>query len=237
MDQIKEMATFGLNVRKILSVTIAAAVVCCLAAPRRLVAASPDKGATLTFSASGTFTTNPVSGADTLKLSGQPFTISITGNTSKKPTKHGRNWAVFNPLQMTGTVYSGLIPNQAIPISATAASLKQTVGATEDIIEAAFPVTVIGIALQIKAYITLPGGTLSKALLRPFASVTIGPPSSTVTYSNSTAATVLGIESGTLSATLPAGGTEVSAVTAPSPLGMLSGALAVKPRGLLINGQ
>lgn len=222
---------FSLNVRNLLSVTAAVSALC-LAAPLQLVAAEPDLGATVTFSASGTFTATPVSGADTLKLSGQPFTITITASSSKKPTKHGRNWALFNPLPMTGVVYSGLIPDQPIDISATTSTIEQTVGASEDIFKAAFPVTVVGIPLQVEAYIPLPGGTLTKALIRPFASVAL-PSTATVTYKNSTAATVLGIQVGTLAATVPSGGPAQSAAATPFAVGMLFGQLAVKPRFLL----
>lgn len=222
---------FQPNAHKMLSITVAAAAACCLAAPPRLSAASPDKGADITFTATGTFAATPVSGADTLKLAGQPFTIAVVGSSSKKPTKHGRNWAVFNPLQMTGTVYSGLIPNQAIPISATTSTIEQTVGASEDIFKTAFPVVVIGIALQVKAYIPLAGGTLSTALLRPFSSVALSS-TATVTYSNSTAATELAIESGTLVATVPTGAGQSAAAT-PFVPDLLDGPLVVKPRSLL----
>jgi hypothetical protein len=146
-----------------------------------------------------------VSGADTLKLAGQPFTISVVGNSSLKPTKHGRNWANFTNLAMTGTVYSGLIPDQPIAISASTAAINQTVGASEDIFQSGFPVEVIGIALTVQAKLILPGGTLSTALLRPFASVTLGP-TATVTYSDTTASTVLSIANGTVVGTLPASG-------------------------------
>jgi hypothetical protein len=206
MDQNKEMAMFSWNVRRILSVTVAAAAIACLVAPRRL-AASPGQGADITYTASGTFSPSPVSGADTLKLAGQPFTISVVGNSSLKPTTHGRNWANFTNLAMTGTVYSGLIPDQPIAISATTAALNQTVGASEDIFQSGFPVEVIGIALTVQAKIILPGGTLTTALLRPFASVTLGP-TATVTYSDTTASTVLSIASGTLVGTVPASGVE-----------------------------
>jgi hypothetical protein len=239
MDQNKEMAMFSLYVRRILSVTIAVAAIGCVAAPRRLAAASPDKkGATITFSASGTFTTTQVSGADTLKLSGQPFTIIVVGNTSMKPIKHGQNWANFKPLSVTGTVYSGLIPDQPIAISSTTAAIDQTVGASEDILQAGFPVTVIGIPLTVRAHIILPGGTLTNALLRPFASVALDSTNATVTYSNTTASTVLGVQSGTVAATLPAkGGNQRAAAAAPSAFVLLANAPAVKPRMLPAFGQ
>lgn len=194
------------NLRRILFVTITAAVVCCLAVPARLASASPAKSANVTFTATGTFAASPVSGADQLKLSGQPFTITVVGNSSLKPIQHGRNWAIFKPLQMTGTVYSALIPGEAVPITSTTAAIDQTVGATEDIFQSGFPVTVVGIALTVRSHITLPGGTLSTALLRPFSSVALDSTSTTVTYSDTTNSTVLAVQTGTLVATLPSGG-------------------------------
>jgi hypothetical protein len=234
MDQNKEMAVFSSNAQKLFSVTLALAAICCLAAPAKLAAAGPDKSADVTFTASGTFTATQVSGADTLKLSGQPFTISVVASSSLKPVQHGQNWAIFKPLSMTGTVYSALIPDQAIPISSTTAAIDQTIGASQDIFQAGFPVTVIGIALTVRANITLPGGTLTSALIRPFASVSI-PSNATVTYSNTTASTVLGIQSGTMVATLPAGGSAQRAVAAaPSAFTLLASAPAVRPRILTV---
>ena len=219
---------------KILSVTVAVAALCCLAAPAKMAAATQSKSADITFSASGTFTGAQVSGADTLKLSGQPFTISVVANSSAKPFQHGQNWAIFKPLSMTGTVYSGLIPNQAIPIASTTAAIDQTIGASQDIFQAGFPVTVIGISLTVRAYITLPGGTLTTALIRPFASIALNSSSATVTYSNTTASTVLGVQTGTMVATLPASGGAETAATASSPgFVLLAGAQALKPRGPL----
>jgi hypothetical protein len=236
MDQNKELAMFSLDLRMILSATIAAVAISCLAPPQGFAATSPGKSANITFTASGTFASTPVSGADTLKLAGQPFTISVVGNSSLKPVQHGQNWAIFKPLQMTGNVFSGLIPDQAIPISSTTAAIDQTIGSSEDIFQAGFPVVVVGIALNVRAYIPLPGGTLSSALLRPFSSIPLGP-TATVTYSNSTAATVLAVQTGTMVATLPTGGVERSARTAPSTVVLIAGAQAVRPRSVLTIGQ
>jgi hypothetical protein len=231
MDQNKELVMFSFNVRRVFSATIMVSVLSCLTLPCGMAAASPDKGAAITFTATGTFAGTPVSGADTLKLAGQPFTIVVVGNTSMIPVKHGQNWAVFTPLQMTGTVYSGLTPNVPIPIASTTAAIDQTVGATEDIFQSGFPIVVIGISLNVKAHLPLPGGTLSKALLRPFASVALDT-TDTVTYSNATAATVLAIQDGTLVATVPGGGPERASLTAQPSVEWLTGALALKPRGM-----
>jgi len=223
---------FSLNVRKILSVLVAAGAICCLAAPRGL-AASPDKGVSVTFTASGTFAATQVSGNDLLELRGQPFSISVVGTSSAVPIQHGQNWAIFKPLSMTGTVYSGLVPNQPIPVSASTAAIDQTVGATEDIFQSGFPVTVVGIALTVRAHIILPAGTLTTPLLRPFSSITLGPTAGTyVTYSNTTATTELAIQTGTVVATIPPPtGAENAAVAAPAFV-WLAGAQAVKPRWL-----
>jgi hypothetical protein len=195
---------FSWNLRKTLFVTILAAVGCCLAGEVRSASASSDTSAKVIFTASGTFAASPVSGEDQLKLSGQPFTITVVGLSSLRPSQHDRNWALFQPLQMTGTVYSELIPGQAVSINSTTAAIDQAVGASEDIFQSGFPVTVVGIALTVRSHISLPGGTLSTALLRPFSSVALDSTNSTVTYSNSTNSTVLAVQNGTLVATLRA---------------------------------
>jgi hypothetical protein len=203
MDQ--KSKAISLNLQKVLLLTMSAGVAC-FVAPHQLAAASPNANANVTFTASGTFASTPVSGADTLLLRGQPFNISVVGNESLRPTQHGQNWANFTNLQMTGTVYSGLLPGEAIPIAATTAAINQTVGPTVDIFQSGFPVTVIGIALNARAYIKLPSGTLSTPLLRPFPSVAIpsDPNLAYIKYFNSTATTVLAIQTGTLVATIPA---------------------------------
>jgi hypothetical protein len=209
MDQ-KKRTVFSLDVSKIgvLSAMIAAVAVSSLVTPQSLAAAGPDTGEAVTFTAQGTFAATPVSGNDTLQLAGQPFTITIVARSSKLPTEHGRNSAIFSPLKMTGTVYSGLEPNEPIPISSSKAVIAQVVGASQDIFQAGFPYKILGIDLEAVAYITMPGGTLSTALIRPFSSVALDPTNATITYSNNTAATVLAVQSGTLTATAPAGGAE-----------------------------
>jgi hypothetical protein len=178
-------------------VTIAVAAISCAAGPQRLSAASPEAGKTVVYTASGTFAATQISGNDTLDLRGQPFTITITGTTSLAPSQHGQNWGIFVPLQMTGTIYSGLVPNTPLPITATNAAIDQTVGPSEDIFQAGFPVSEFGIAVNVRAYFTLPAGTLTNPLLQPFASVTLSP-IDTVEYFDATATTVLAVESGTL---------------------------------------
>src|SRR5277367_5408525 len=135
MDQDKEMPMFSLNVRKLLVVTVAAAAIVCLAASRIVDAASPATTSTtiVTIVATGTFALSPVSGEDQLELSGNQFTIGIVGSPSAKPSQHGENWANFEPLQMGGTIYSGLDPGTAVPLSSKQAGIWQAIGASEDI--------------------------------------------------------------------------------------------------------
>lgn len=193
------------KVRRALCVVIAAATISGLVATRSLTAASPEASANVTFTASGAFAASPISGNDTLQLAGQPFKIKIVANSSLKPTTHGANWATFLPLNMVGTVYSALVPNQPVAVSSQKAVIAQIVGSTEDIFQFGSPIQVIGIDLQATANITLPGGTLTTALLRPFSAVSLNPSNATITYANGTASTVLAVQSGTLIATIPSG--------------------------------
>ena len=201
MDRLKGFTVAPPYLKKTLSGTIVAAALFLLPMPQKLAAAEPETGYPVTFTASGTFTATPLSGADTLKLSGQPFTITLVGNSAAVPGKHGQNWAAFPSLTMNGTVYSALLPNEPIAVGPATATLQQFIGAKEDILKSSFPVVVVGIALNIDAYLTVPGGTLTTALIHPFPSTAINS-DATVTYSDTSAATVLGIQSGTLVATV-----------------------------------
>ena len=192
---------FSFHVPKLFSAT-AAVVIGCLAGSQ-LFAASPNAGEQVTLTASGTFNPVPISGADTLKLAGEPFTISVIGNSSMTPINHGMNWGIYDVLTMTGTVHSGLLGTTPIPIHSKAAALEQSVSTGEDILQAVFPVTVLGTALTVKARLILPGGTLANPFVRPFPSTAITVTGSTVSYSDTTASTVLGIQDGTAVATVP----------------------------------
>jgi hypothetical protein len=237
MDQKKELAMFP---SKMLCVTIAVAAISCVAAPQRVAAASPDNSANITYTAKGTFASPALSGSDQLILAGQKFEINIVANSSLKPSQHGRNWAQFDSLKWSGTIYSGLLPNKPqqpckapAPPGCSKAVIAQIVGASEDIFQAGFPVEVIGIRLTVIANFTLPGGTLVNDLIRPFSSVALDITNATVTYKDASASTVLAVQSGTVVATLPTGGGAAeAAVTAPSSVVLLAGAQALKPQGL-----
>jgi hypothetical protein len=192
------------------------------------------QSAVITYTASGTFASTPTSGADTLKLAGEPFIVSISVSSSTKPDKHGSNWASYNRLKLTGVVHSGLLGAEPVNIASGEASITQTIDpGVEDQFVMQAPVKVVGISLQIKAVIEMPYGTIPHFLLAPFAApVTMTPSNATLTYSDSTAATVLAIQSGTLTGTLPkesamvhSGSTHARAVFAPVDVALSSNRL------------
>jgi ABC-type antimicrobial peptide transport system permease subunit len=180
-------------------------VVLVVSAAAILNAASPQSAPNVTLTATGTFSSSPVSGPDTLRLAGEPFTIAVVANSAAVPIQHGANWALFSPLNMTGTVHSGLLGSSPINIASGAASILQAVGPDYDPFETGFPVRVVGISLTIDAQITLPEGTLTKQLIHPFAAVALSPANNTISYSDGTNTTVLTVASGTLVATIPTG--------------------------------
>lgn len=196
-------------IRKIRIAGFVAAAVSCVTVGGLTVSSALAAGPNVTFTAAGTFASPPISGNDSLLLAGQPFTISIVANAAATPSQHGRNWALFVPLSLTGSITSGLI-GSAVPISSTQAAIFQAAGASADIFKSGFPIVVVGINLTARAEITLPGGTLNNALIHPFASVALDSSNATVTYSNGSLSTTLAIETGTLVATIPGPAAAVS---------------------------
>lgn len=228
---------FSIHVQKLLTATIAAATFACMAAPPRLAAASPDTTTTTTviYRATGTFATPAVSGSDQLQLAGNPFTIYVIGNPSAKPSQHGENWAMFQPVAVSGTAYSGAAGGNE-PLSSKQGTIELAIGASEDIVHLGFPYTVPIVGpLMIRTVITLPPGTLSTVLIHPFSSVALNPSNATVSYANSTASTVLAVQTGTLEAVPNSGTPTTAALIAPgrSASVILVGAQAVKPKGLI----
>jgi hypothetical protein len=188
----------SLQLRTLLS-SATAAMIACLATP---VMNAGTTGNPVIYTASGTFGVTPISGADTLRLSGEPFTISISAKTGTVPGQHGSNWAIYGGLGMSGTVYSGLTGAEPIPIQSDHAELQLTVG-PDDIINATFVVPVIGVAVKIYAHLYVPGGTFSSTSIAPFPTVAVNLTGTTVTYADTTAATILSIQSATVGAAYP----------------------------------
>jgi len=188
----------SLQLRTLLS-SATAAMIACLATSV-MTATTPSYP--VIYSANGTFGVTPLSGADTLRLAGEPFSISISAKTGTAPSQHGSNWAIYGGLGMEGTVYSGLTGAEPIPIQSDHAELQLTVG-PDDIINATFVVPVIGVALKIYAHLYVPGGTFATPSIAPFATTAVNLNGSTVTYADTTAATILSIESATVGAAFP----------------------------------
>jgi hypothetical protein len=191
--------------QKTRAITVAVAMVCCFAVSNKLAAQTSP---IITYTASGTFASTPTSGSDTLKLAGEPFSVTVVAPASSNPYEHGPNWAAFDKLKLTGTVHSGLLGATPVTIDSSQASIIQAFDPNQyDLFTMEAPINVVGIALTIKAVIVMPFGTFSNPLLHPFATpITLAPANATLTYSDSTATTVLAIQTGTLAATAPGGG-------------------------------
>jgi len=193
-----------MNLRKKVVIAIVATATCCLARPGNVSEASAP---IITYTATGTFASPAISGADTLKLAGEPFTVSIAVSAATPPTKISANSATYNKLKLTGSVHSGLLGPTPVSIASSEATIIQSINpGLYDVFTMEAPVKVVGISLTIKAVITMPFGTITKPLLHPFTlPVALAPGNSSVTYSDSSASTVLAIQTGSLSATIPSG--------------------------------
>jgi hypothetical protein len=195
-----------MTLRKTLSIAIALAACCFALSSNNLVAATASTSPIVTYAASGTFASTPISGSDTLKLAGEPFSVSIAVSESTAPYKTGSNWAAYDKLKLTGTVYSGLTGSTPITIQSGQATIIQGIDPGKyDTFTMEAPITVLNISLTIKAVIEMPLGTITKLTLAPFSkAVSLAPANATVTYSDTSASTVLAIQTGTLTATVPA---------------------------------
>ena len=193
-----------MTLQKTLSIAMALAACCFALSNNNLVAATASTSPIVTYAASGTFASTPISGSDTLKLAGEPFSVSIAVSESTVPYKTGSNWAAYNKLKLPGSVYSGLVGSTPITISSSQATIIQVIDPKKyDTFTMEAPISVLGISLTIKALIVMPIGTITKLTLAPFKAVTLAPGNATVTYSDSSASTVLAIQVGTLTATIP----------------------------------
>ena len=114
--------------------------------------------------------------------------------------------AQYTQLKLTGVVATNL-EKTPVSISSSETSIELATGnPSYDIFELFAPVSVIGMQINILANIQMPPGTMANAHVHPFVSVAIGAPD-TVIYSDASTgtSTTLGIASGTLIATIPAG--------------------------------
>jgi hypothetical protein len=88
-------------IRKIQSTALASAALCCFAAA--LPGAAPD----VKYAATGVFATPAVSGLDTFKIAGQPFTLTLAINEATKPARSSEKMAEYTNLTGRFTVKNG----------------------------------------------------------------------------------------------------------------------------------
>jgi len=194
-----------MTLQKTLTTALMVAAIGFVTIPDQMAAATTTSaGAMITYTASGTFAATALNGADTLKLAGEPFAVTISVSSSTKPTKSGSNWDLYTKLKLTGQVHSGLLGSTPVTIASGGASIEQFINPGQnDLFTMAAPIKVVGLSLTIKANITMPVNTITKPLLHPFNAVTLAPGNATVVYSDGTTSTTLAIQTGTLTATIP----------------------------------
>ena len=190
------------HIRKIQSIAIASAALCCYAAA--VSAAEPN----VTYAATGVFATPAVSGEDVLELAGQPFTLTFVVNEATKPTRHSETMAEYGNIPVTGTVVTGTCGCTLNFLGS--ASLFLVVGAPgePDWIALKLPIT-YGDPITTTAVVRMPAGTIDTPAIRPFtAPVTLTPSDGEVTNAcpacpppNTGNVTTLAFAGGTLTAT------------------------------------
>ncbi len=196
---------FSLELRRIRSLAVAAGVLSVAAAPSRLQATTACSPNLIQYTAAGTFGDTPVSGMDSLRLAGEPFSIALYACQSKTPTSSGPSDATYTPIDYTGAVTSALLGGgqHAIQGYASIILIAPPVPA-RDTLEIYAPVKVLGnLAINIHAVLSLPEGTLPSTSIAAFNAVNLFTAADTLTYSTSTGSTTLAIASGTLSAQIP----------------------------------
>jgi len=180
------------------SIAIAAALLSGLAATQTMEA-STCTGTVIAYQASGNFGANVVSGTDTLKLAGQPYSITLYACETLIPTKTGANWAEYYPIELTGTVKSQLLVTPyTIPPTPTA-FIVQVPASGQDSFQIIGNVTIAGSTVNIHAAIAVPFGTITTTGIAPFSSVAIKTSKSEFIYSqgsNSTSLSVNGTAAG-----------------------------------------
>ena len=199
-----------MTLQKRQAIAVAALAICGLIIPG--ARAASNTAPNIIYTATGTFSSIPVSGADQLKLAGEPFTVKVSVNAAAVPYKTGAGWAAYNNLDLTGKVYSALSGPTPIPIQSAHASLRLAIDPNQyDQLTLEFPTTVTGISITIDAVVELPYGTFAKPLAHPFSAVALSPAIATLTYFNTTESTVLTIASGSVSAVASSGSAQASA--------------------------
>jgi hypothetical protein len=165
------------HIRKIQSIVIASAALCCHAAA--VSAAEPN----VTYAANGIFATPAVSGEDVFFLAGEPFTITFVVNEATKPSRHSETIAEYSNILVDATATTGA-GGETFTYNGPA-SLFLVVGAPgkPDWIILSFPFSIFGDTVTFTSKIRMPAGTITTPAIRPFtAPVTFTPADGQLTY-------------------------------------------------------
>ena len=148
---------------------LAAAALSCLTM-QSLPAVGPPTTPNVRYTATGVFSSQPISGFDGAGLAGQPFTLQVTANESQVGSPSGPTWAVYQGLAMTATVNSS---EQGPPItfqSDAATILLAVSNPAFDLMQIFATVyeSNLNIHMRFEAHIQLPKGTLASDKILPF---------------------------------------------------------------------
>lgn len=154
-----------------------------------LSAATP----TITYYALGAFDTVPQSGNDVFRLAGEPFSITIDANDSQLSSFHGPTYAGYTYLEMIGTIHSALLPTPITISNRTSWIVMANGNPSYDLFVLGTQLKIIGLTLKISANLTLPEGSLTTVRNHAFSNITLTPDMATMTYTDGTTSTTLGI--------------------------------------------
>jgi len=146
-----------------------------------------------TYTAAGVFAATPVSGADELRLAGEPFSITVTASDSQLSSFHGPAYAGYDGLQFMGTLHTGLMPTPVALASKNTWIVLANGNPSYNLFAMGTTLKVISLTLKVSANITLPVGTLTTVRNHAFPAVGFTPSTATMTYSDGTNSTTLGM--------------------------------------------
>ena len=137
---------------------VRAGVIAALALACPLAAAN-----TVLYTASGTFATPQLSGADQLGLRGQPFSMEISASEALKPTRRTKTSALYTGLSIQGAVFTLLLDTSvSIPLEKAQLFLQMGTAGQPDLFKIDFTVKVINLDLMVSATGTLPPSASSR---------------------------------------------------------------------------
>lgn len=185
--RIGELIQMSVKMRRIVTL---AAVVSGLAAQNLVAACSST---VIAYQASGVFGAKVISGADKLKLAGEPFSMTLYVCQTRLPAQIGSNYAVYAAVEMTATVKSTLstTPFNIKPTATTFILVHPATG--PDSIQVRATVAILGGSVTIKAVVALPPGTLSSTNITTLPAVTIFTGKSGFIYSQGSVSTTLAV--------------------------------------------